>query len=578
MIDLSCLHRPSPPVSDMLLSGGLFELTAGVLLIVIALAAAVAPWVRRRYRRRVIRLMGMDQVAARPAGWWTSLRKAPAAQESATSGVGGANAVLGADDLASRVRDREHRIILATVAAWLSFAVMAWWVAGIYANISRGGRLGFAVAAALLATGPAMTNLPPRWSHRALSIGFIACVLGLLLMANMVSARPTVSGVQDEDLSAWEMALGALLCGAAYLAMFHRSLRGQVLPVFVVLAVAMLLFLVPYGYLERHAGACLTEIDATGEGSPQRTAFVLVATPLVGLGIWLAFRTLDALAGLIERGWLSELSLGSAVSLTVIAVALVFASTPEGADGREAWWAWAPLLWMAVTLSIYALALAPGRRRAGAAGPQLLVLRVFSRDRRKHGLLDEVQSRWRYVGAVHQIGGPDMVAMNVDPYESAMFLSNRLHDLFLPEAASPAQLQARLNSAPDCEGRYGINEVFCFNTAWRRTVEQLMYLSDAIVLDLRGLTAQREGTAYEIRRLAAVDLLPRVVAVGDEGTDWPHVEGLLRAEGQDPQRLVRLNLGTGPQLKSLFTRLLEVAAQQGAAADASRAGSPRSPA
>ena len=87
-----------------------------------------------------------------------------------------------------------------------------------------------------------------------------------------------------------------------------------------------------------------------------------------------------------------------------------------------------------------------------------------------------------------------------------------------------------------------------------------MHLSDAVVLDLRGLTAQREGTGYEIRALARAALLPRVVAVGDDVTDWAHVEQLLRAEGQDPQHLQRLNATAGETVDDLFTQLLKVAA------------------
>ncbi len=91
------------------------------------------------------------------------------------------------------------------------------------------------------------------------------------------------------------------------------------------------------------------------------------------------------------------------------------------------WAAWASVPWLAATLAAYALAL--GRPPAGAMGPQLLVLRVFSEDTRRHTLLDAVQARWRYVGAVHQIGRPDMVAMNAQPCESTMLLANRLHEL-----------------------------------------------------------------------------------------------------------------------------------------------------
>jgi hypothetical protein len=189
------------------------------------------------------------------------------------------------------------------------------------------------------------------------------------------------------------------------------------------------------------------------------------------------------------------------------------------------------------------------------------VLRVFTRRRKQQKLLNQLQSRWRYAGPVHQIGGPDLATTNVDPHECALFLVGRLHDLFLPEAASPAQLESRLRARADREGRYGINEVFCFNSAWKQTVEQLMQISEAILLDLRGLTAQRLGTSYELRVLARSGLLDRVVALGDERTDWALAERLLAEEGQDPQRLSRRIVGAELRAQVIFERLLRVAGE-----------------
>lgn len=574
MIDLSCLQGPLPPAADMLFSDGVFDAMAGLLVIAVILAAIAAPLVRHRYRQRVVRLMGFDQVAPRPGAVPATLDQAAHLADggAGAAGVGGsaaratptagsAGGPAGAEALATLARQRERRITRATVVAWLAFAVLGAWVAGIDPQADLSARLGFATVAALLALGPAMTNLPPRYTRWALAIGFAGCVAGLLLMLGLDAGTATETEAEADDLAWWETALMALAIGAAYLAMFHRSLRGQVLPVFVVMAVGLLVFLMPYGLLERHAGACLAGIDQATEGSPLHSGLLLISTSVILAGLWLSFRVLSGLVRLIDRGWISELSLASVVSLAVIATAMVMGQIPDVDQGRAGWWAWTPLPWLALTLGAYALAL--GRPPGGGAGPQLLVLRVFSKDNRRHSLLDELQARWRFVGAVHQIGGPDMVAMNVDPHESAMFLGNRIHELFLPEATTLPQLQASLPTSPDHEGRYRINEVFCFNTAWRRTVEQLMHLSDVIVLDLRELTARREGTGYEITRLARAGLLQRVVALGDGSTDWAHVETLLRAEGQDPQRLTRLNIAARPPVDETMALLMAAASRRG---------------
>ena len=334
------------------------------------------------------------------------------------------------------------------------------------------GRLIFASAAALLALGPALTNVPPRWVRWPLAIGFASWALGFVLMFSLGVEGGFLSGMGSDfdDRPAWQIAVSALVAGGVYLVMFHRSLRGYVLPLFIALAGTMLAVGPLYDLAQRSAGARLAEGTLLESATGMTLALLGVFAGLVILGV---------LAGRVERGWLSEVSMASAAGLLVIAVVLVWTQYPD-ADDSSAWLAWLPLGWWAVSLGAYGLAL--GRHREGAIGPQLLVLRVFVRDRRKNALLDRVQSRWRYLGAVHQIGGPDMVAMNIEPYEGAMLLRGRLHELFLPDAGTPAQLQARLHTGPDCEGRYGVNEVFCFNTAWRATVEQLMHVSDAVLL------------------------------------------------------------------------------------------------
>jgi hypothetical protein len=223
------------------------------------------------------------------------------------------------------------------------------------------------------------------------------------------------------------------------------------------------------------------------------------------------------------------------------------------AGGLNAWY----LVIFPFAAAAYALAL--GKRLPATRGRSLLLLRVFAKQGKLTELLDMVQARWRYVGPIHQIGGPDLATRNVDTYEFMMFLSGRLHEIFLPEAASPELLQARLPVRADREGRYPVNEVFCFNSAWRTTVEQLMRSSDAIVLDVRGLSAQHEGTGYEIKALAQSALLEWTVAVGDNTTDWALVDQLIAEAGQNPAGLKRYTSTSIAHTTELFERLLGVA-------------------
>jgi hypothetical protein len=524
----ACLHTPVADPTTLLLSDGLFNLSAAMLVVAVMVAAPLAWWTRRRYRLRVTRLMGLEQVVPAPGA--TGVAAAAAAAANAMPAATAAPAVAdAADDAAARMR----RVTRATLLAWLGFGALGVAVAGVAGAQTWAQRIGLGIGAALLALGPVMTNLPPRWARRAHLAGAVAGLAAIVLMAALDDGPP-----DPQPDPWWQTALTAAAVALAYALMFHRRLRGQVQPLAVLLAVGLFAVVLPYALIEWNTGTCMAEVAALPDGAPEGAMSLLGFTALLLAGLWLGFRALTGLVRLIERGWLSELSLGCALCLLLIAVALVFAMAPEARHEVRAAHLVAPLLWAAGSFALYALALGPALP-AGPA-PQLLVLRVFSDDARRHDLLDGLQARWRYLGPVHQIGGPDMVAMNVDPYEAAMFLASRLHELFLPAALDTAQLQARLDARPDRDGRYRINEVFCFNSAWRRTVEQLMQLSDAIVLDLRGLTAQREGTSFEIARLAALGRLDRVLALGDAATDWAHVDALLQRHGADGRQLPRL--------------------------------------
>lgn len=93
-------------------------------------------------------------------------------------------------------------------------------------------------------------------------------------------------------------------------------------------------------------------------------------------------------------------------------------------------------------------------------------------------------------------------------------------------------LERSLDLGLDREGRFRVSELFCFDTSWKAVVEQLLGLADAVLLDLRGFVPARTGTAHELRRLAEWRLLPRVVAIRDQGTDWDFVRACVVGDGQ----------------------------------------------
>jgi hypothetical protein len=84
-----------------------------------------------------------------------------------------------------------------------------------------------------------------------------------------------------------------------------------------------------------------------------------------------------------------------------------------------------------------------------------------------------------------------------------------------------------------------------------------MYLSELVVLDLRGFARHREGTGYGIGLLAEGGLPSCAVAVRDAATSGSEVEPLVREADVDPCQLTWV--AEDARGDALLERLLAVA-------------------
>jgi hypothetical protein len=171
---------------------------------------------------------------------------------------------------------------------------------------------------------------------------------------------------------------------------------------------------------------------------------------------------------------------------------------------------------------------------------RLLVLRVFGDARGAARLLDATSARWRHVGPVCLIGGPDLAAANIEPDEFLTFVGRRLRRLFIATRADLDDRLAAPDPPPDPDGRYRVEEWFCFDDTWRPAVAALIERSDVVLLDLRGFTAQRQGTRHELDLLARTGRLGRCVVITDGGTDLVLLD-----------RVVAGAVGPGPRILAL---------------------------
>ncbi len=160
-----------------------------------------------------------------------------------------------------------------------------------------------------------------------------------------------------------------------------------------------------------------------------------------------------------------------------------------------------------------------GREPNVAESPRLLLLRVFSLGRRSERLFDAVAKRWRHIGSIRMIAGPDLATTTVEPHEFLDFLTRKLARRFID---GPQTLERRIREThlkPDRDGRFRVNDFFCFKDTWQMVLSRLVNDSDAVLMDLRGFSSENQGVIHEIRELVNTVPLERVVFVVDDTTD-----------------------------------------------------------
>jgi hypothetical protein len=215
-------------------------------------------------------------------------------------------------------------------------------------------------------------------------------------------------------------------------------------------------------------------------------------------------------------------------SLLLDAVWLLFASA------YAIWLVFGGLVWVAtapVAFVAYKLVLAATRRRAvgeRAPVPGLTFLRVFSLGRRSEQLLNQVARHWRQIGSVQMITGPDLARSTVQPHQFLDFLSGKLARHFVRDRASLERATADQDRAPDPDGRFRINNIFCHADSWQQALRRLTRDGDMVLMDLRRFSASNTGCLHELRYLVDNVPLGRCVLVVDDTTDAPYLDRTLQ--------------------------------------------------
>ena len=152
-------------------------------------------------------------------------------------------------------------------------------------------------------------------------------------------------------------------------------------------------------------------------------------------------------------------------------------------------------------------------------GLKLLLLRVFSLGKRSEKLFDSFGAHWRHIGSIQMIAGPDLAAATVEPHEFLEFLTGKLARRFIGDRRTLELRLAEMDLKPDLDGRFRINDFFCFADTWKTVLHRLVSASDAILMDLRSFSRDRAGCIFEITELINTVPLNRAVFVVDATTD-----------------------------------------------------------
>jgi hypothetical protein len=157
--------------------------------------------------------------------------------------------------------------------------------------------------------------------------------------------------------------------------------------------------------------------------------------------------------------------------------------------------------------------------RAGEQSPQLLLLRSFSMGHRAEHLFDALEKYWRRVGSIQMIAGYDLAARTIEPHEFLDFLTGKLTRRFIDGEAALERRVGEKDISPDRDGRFRVNDFFCYDDTWRMTFSRLSRSSSVVLMDLRGFSRANAGCVFEIQELFATVDLAEVVFVVDRATD-----------------------------------------------------------
>ncbi len=473
----------------------LFALMLGVLL-----ASATAWVVSGLYRRRMIALMrsGPPPDDAHAAPGWSPPQSAPPSAPRPHPRL---------DAGWNRRASLRHALTIGALCVLIGMTQS--WLALLFVYTEGGVSLRRLVVLGLVYAWPMVMawGLLRRWSWGRVATGvaaYMAVMAAVVMLAS--DANQTLSGV-----AAWLGGVVAipivvtLLIGASGRI---RAAAPYLLPAFVLLATGSVLALgMLAARMEDPPAWVHAVVDTLGAYG---ALFTIALAPWLVLAwpLWVLARRLarayrdkrfSDLGYLFAAYWLVVLVASALPALQAVGLAGLTQLLP---------WLWIPV----AAIALRSRLVAPGDPAT------LLVLRVFQQDAKVEALFDRVVERWRLTGNTVLIAGTDLVSRTLDPDDLFTFLNGRLSERFIANETEVAARVAAFDLAPDPDGRYRVNECYCFDTTWQAALAALVRKADVVLMDLRGFRAENHGCRHELRVLADAAHLHRVVLLHDAAT------------------------------------------------------------
>lgn len=191
-------------------------------------------------------------------------------------------------------------------------------------------------------------------------------------------------------------------------------------------------------------------------------------------------------------------------------------------------WAFIPLLaFFAYKITFRLVSSFQFSEKTNQKETNLLFLRVFGFQNRTEKFFRNLSFHWRKNGSIHLIAAPDLAANLIEPHELFDFFAGNLEKQYIKNDLDLARKMLTMDTKPDPDGRYRINEYFCYNNIWKETLKTLLPYSNVIIMDLRSFSESKKGCIYEIKQLLYQVPLSRILFVIDHSTNFNFLQATL---------------------------------------------------